>query len=99
MNGQGHERLIKGGLTVQSGLYATINKTGLNGFLSSRHLGRPFVTTKIATSADGFISAKAGQQTWLTNEQSRRYVHDLRSRVDGLLTGIQTVLVLSLIHI
>ena len=93
VNGQGHERLIKGGLTVQSGLYAAINKTGLSGFLSSRRRGRPFVTTKIATSADGFISAKAGQQTWLTNEQSRRYVHDLRSRVDGLLTGIQTVLV------
>lgn len=93
VNGQGHKRLIKGGLTVQSGLYAAINKTGLSGFLSSRRRGRPFVTTKIATSADGFISAKAGQQTWLTNEQSRRYVHDLRSRVDGLLTGIQTVLV------
>ena len=92
VNGQGHARLIKGGLTVQNGLYADINKTGLSGFLSSRRRGRPFVTSKIATSADGFISAKAGQQTWLTNEQSRRYVHDLRSRVDGLLTGIQTVL-------
>jgi len=93
VNGQGCRRLIKSGLSVQNGLYADICKTGLSGFLSSRRRGRPYLTSKIATSADGFISAQAGQQTWLTNEQSRRYVHDLRSRMDGLLTGIQTVLV------
>ena len=93
VNGQGFRRLIKSGLSVQNGLYADICKTGLSGFLSSRRRGRPYLTSKIATSADGFISAQAGQQTWLTNEQSRRYVHDLRSRMDGLLTGIQTVLV------
>ena len=93
VNGQGCRRLIKSGLSVQNGLYADICKTGLSGFLSSRRRGRPYLISKIATSADGFISAQAGQQTWLTNEQSRRYVHDLRSRMDGLLTGIQTVLV------
>ena len=46
VNGQGHKRLIKGGLTVQSGLYAAINKTGLSGFLSSRRRGRPLCDHK-----------------------------------------------------
>lgn len=93
VNGQGRARLANAGVAVQSGLYQHIAKTGLDGFLSSRRRSRPFVISKVATSADGFISAEAGKQTWLTNEVSRRYVHDLRSRVDGLITGIQTVLV------
>jgi len=93
VNGKGHGRLIESGVIVHSGLLAQISTQGLSGFLSSRRRKQPYLISKIATSADGFISAQAGQQTWLTNEQSRRYVHDLRSRVDGLITGIQTVLI------
>lgn len=93
VNGKGRARLIEGGIDVQSGLCEQTAASGLSGFLSSRQRNRPYLISKIATSADGFISAAAGEQTWLTNDVSRRYVHDLRSRVDGLITGIQTVLV------
>ena len=91
VNGQGHARLIDGGVSVQSGLCTEEAAAGLTGFLASRRLSRPYLTSKIATSADGFISAETGKQTWLTNEVSRAYVHDLRSRVDAVLTGIGTV--------
>ena len=91
VNGQGHASLINGGVSVQSGLCSQEAATGLRGFLASRRLSCPYLTSKIATSADGFISAKTGHQTWLTNEVSRAYVHDLRSRVDAVLTGIETV--------
>lgn len=93
VNGKGRARLIDGGVDVDSGLCEQVALSGLNGFLSSRRRNRPYLTSKIATSADGFISAAAGQQTWLTNDVSRMYVHDLRSRMDGLITGIETVLV------
>ena len=91
VNGQGHASLIDGGVSVQSGLCFQEAAAGLSGFLASRRLSAPHLTSKIATSTDGFISAKTGQQTWLTNEVSRAYVHDLRSRVDAVLTGIETV--------
>ena len=91
VNGQGHARLIDSGVSVQSGLCAQEAAAGLKGFLASRRLSFPYLTSKIATSADGFISAEAEQQTWLTNEVSRAFVHDLRSRVDAVLTGIGTV--------
>ena len=53
---------------------------------------RPFISSKIATSSDGFISQTGDAPTQLTNETSRRYVHDLRSRADLLVTGIGTIL-------
>lgn len=93
VDGQGRARLVNAGLTVENGLYAEVAAAGLSGFLSSRRHKKPHLISKIATSTDGFISAEAGQQTWLTNEVSRAFVHDLRSRMDGLLTGIETVLV------
>ena len=91
VNGKGHAKLIDGGVSVQSGLCAQEAASGLTGFLASRRLSFPYLTSKIATSADGFISAETQQKTWLTNEVSRAFVHDLRSRVDAVLTGIRTV--------
>ena len=93
VNGRGRDKLIVGGVLVQCGLCEEEATAGLSGFLASRRFSRPYLTSKIATSADGFIAAEVGQQTWLTNDVSRVYVHDLRSRVDAILTGIETVLI------
>lgn len=62
------------------------------GFLSRKKINRPFISVKMATSRDGYITAKAGTQTWLTNEISRRFVHDRRSRCDVMLTTAETIL-------
>lgn len=61
------------------------------GFLSRQMRNRPFVRLKMASSADGFIAKEAGKQTWLTGAISRRYVHDMRSRHDVILTGAGTL--------
>ena len=61
------------------------------GFLSHHQKARPFIFMKIATSQDGFITAKKGTQTWLTGAVSKRYVHDLRSRCDVMLTSSGTI--------
>ena len=93
VNGQGRDKLVAGGVSVQYGLCEEEAAAGLSGFLALRRFSRPYLTSKIATSADGFISAKIGQQTWLTNDVSRVYAHNLRSRVDAVLTGIETILI------
>ena len=54
--------------------------------------GFPFVTLKAALSLDGKIATRVGDSKWISNEQSRANVHRLRSRVDGILVGIGTVL-------
>ncbi len=51
-----------------------------------------FVTVKIAESLDGKIATSKGESRWISNELSRIYVHKLRSRVDAVMVGINTVL-------
>jgi diaminohydroxyphosphoribosylaminopyrimidine deaminase/5-amino-6-(5-phosphoribosylamino)uracil reductase len=50
----------------------------------------PYVTMKIAYTKDFRISGFNGK--YVTSEPSRRYVHALRSRIDAVLVGINTVL-------
>lgn len=53
--------------------------------------GRPWVIVKTAMSLDGRITRQPGRSQWLTSELARNRVHTLRARVDGILTGGETV--------
>jgi len=92
VSGKGHNQLESAGIVVHAGLSGMRAEQVMAGFLGRQRKFRPFISSKIATSSDGFISAIAGAPTQLTNETSRRYVHDLRSRADLLVTGIGTIL-------
>ena len=92
VNGRGHAMLADAGIQVSSGLLGEPARDIMAGFLASKTKNRPAITSKIALSKDGFIAAKRGQQTWLTGDVTKRFTHDLRSRHDAVLTGIDTVL-------
>jgi diaminohydroxyphosphoribosylaminopyrimidine deaminase/5-amino-6-(5-phosphoribosylamino)uracil reductase len=62
------------------------------GFFSTIQRKRPWVTLKIASSADGFIAPEDGIQQWITSPASRHHGHLLRYRHDAILTGIGTAL-------
>ena len=54
--------------------------------------GMPLVTLKFAMSLDGKIATRTGDSKWITCEESRRYVHELRAQSDVIMAGIGTVL-------
>jgi diaminohydroxyphosphoribosylaminopyrimidine deaminase/5-amino-6-(5-phosphoribosylamino)uracil reductase len=53
--------------------------------------GRPFVIAKTAMTLDGWTATSTGHSRWVTSERSRQWVHRLRSRVDGIMVGVGTV--------
>ena len=52
----------------------------------------PFIVVKTAMTLDGKIATVSGDSKWITNEKSRKFVHQLRDLYDGILIGIGTVL-------
>lgn len=61
-------------------------------FLKRVATGLPWVICKWAQTLDGAIATATGDSRWVSNERSRRWVHRLRSRVDGVMVGVGTVL-------
>lgn len=92
VSGAGAQMLKDAGIDVRSGLLSSQAEQVMAGFLMRIKTSRPYISSKIATSCDGFISHTHDSPTKLTGAVSQRFVHDLRSRSDALLTGAGTVL-------
>ena len=91
--GGGAQELRAAGVDVETGVLADEVALGpLEAWLTSRRLGRPFVTWKYAATLDGRSAAADGTSRWITGEQSRADVHRLRGEVDAVLAGAGTVL-------
>lgn len=52
---------------------------------------RPYLALKMAMSLDGRITSKPGVQEWITSEEERLYVRDLRIAYDAVMVGAGTV--------
>jgi diaminohydroxyphosphoribosylaminopyrimidine deaminase/5-amino-6-(5-phosphoribosylamino)uracil reductase len=52
---------------------------------------RPYTALKMAMSLDGAITSRPGVQEWITSEEERAYVRDLRIAYDAVLVGARTV--------
>jgi diaminohydroxyphosphoribosylaminopyrimidine deaminase / 5-amino-6-(5-phosphoribosylamino)uracil reductase len=57
-------------------------------WLTWARLGRPFVTYKVAVSVDGRVTVPGSR--WVSGEESRRLVHELRARSDAVAVGMGT---------
>ncbi|MEE9284158.1 MAG: bifunctional diaminohydroxyphosphoribosylaminopyrimidine deaminase/5-amino-6-(5-phosphoribosylamino)uracil reductase RibD [Dehalococcoidia bacterium] len=51
----------------------------------------PFVYAKFAVSLDGKTATRTGDSRWISGEESRRWVHRMRSIVDAVMVGANTV--------
>ena len=54
-----------------------------------KSLGRPFVTYKVAVTIDGHVALPG--RRWISGDESRRLVHELRAASDAVAVGMGTV--------
>lgn len=92
VNGRGIEMLAERGVALQIGVEAEAARHVMAGFLMRTSQERPLVTLKTATSIDGMIALEDGAKRWITGPLMRRFIHLQRSRNDGLLSAVGTVL-------
>lgn len=91
--GKGFEALRAAGIDTSIDERFTAEAEKLNEpFAHFMRTGRPLVTLKAAVTLDGKIAAPEDNRGWITSEQAREHVQQLRHAADAILTGIGTVL-------
>ena len=92
VQGKGVEILRKAGIDVKVGLRSEEARRLNEVFVTFQQKKRPFFVMKSALSLDGKIATKMGESKWISNEESRAYANRLRSVMDAVLVGINTVI-------
>ncbi|MFK7767529.1 MAG: bifunctional diaminohydroxyphosphoribosylaminopyrimidine deaminase/5-amino-6-(5-phosphoribosylamino)uracil reductase RibD [Mariniblastus sp.] len=92
VNGNGIKHLKENGIDVTVGVLEGEAQTLLAPFAKLITTQKPWIIGKWAMTLDGKIATSTGDSKWISNEQSREIVHQIRGRVDGVMVGIGTVL-------
>lgn len=93
VHGKGLAKLKAAGIETSVGTLEQEVRKLNEAFFTFHEKNRPFVAIKFATSLDGKMATATGDSKWITNEKTRLYVRGLRAEYQGLLVGINTILV------
>jgi diaminohydroxyphosphoribosylaminopyrimidine deaminase/5-amino-6-(5-phosphoribosylamino)uracil reductase len=93
VGGEGFRKLREVGIEVEISSEHTAEAQNLNEpFVHFMRHHRPLVMLKAAVTLDGKIAAPDDNKGWITSEQARAHVQQLRHTSDAIMTGIGTVL-------
>lgn len=92
VNGKSIKILKSKGIEVKLGIKEKAAQRLNEYFIKYITTQTPFVILKAAMSLDGKVATKMGHSKWVTNELSRKCVHQLRNQIDATLVGIETIL-------
>lgn len=91
VSGRGIERLRAGGIRVEVGVAEAECRELIEPWSKYIRTREPFVLCKVASTLDGRIATRTGASRWITSEEARAEVHELRSAFDAVLVGVGTV--------
>ena len=90
VSGRGIAALRAAGVEVTTGV-CEVAALRLNApYLKRLRTGRPWVIAKWAMTLDGRIATHTGESRWVSCEESRELVHEIRGRVDAVMVGRET---------
>jgi diaminohydroxyphosphoribosylaminopyrimidine deaminase/5-amino-6-(5-phosphoribosylamino)uracil reductase len=87
--GEGNRRMVQAGIEVVVADHAPSRKLH-EGFISRVERGQPFVTAKLAVSADGMIGRPLAANVPITGEAARAFTHLQRATSDAVMIGGST---------
>jgi diaminohydroxyphosphoribosylaminopyrimidine deaminase/5-amino-6-(5-phosphoribosylamino)uracil reductase len=90
VNGNGIRKLKAAGIKVKTNILKKECEELNKFFIKFVTKNLPFVSLKIAQSIDGKIALSNFYSKWITGDESRKYVHKLRSEYDAVLIGKNT---------
>lgn len=91
VNGGGQKLLTNSGITVIGNVMNEEAKKIYSGYIMNRKHKRPKVILKMACSLDGKIALDKNKRNQITNQSVKKVVHIMRSEVDGILVGSNTI--------
>lgn len=89
--GGGIARLQAAGIEVLVGVEEADCRLLNEAFIHRILYQRPFGILKYAMTLDGKIATTSGHSAWITNQEARQEVHQLRSACDAVIVGSNTV--------
>ncbi len=90
--GRGLQLLRNRGIEVVSGVLAAEAERLNRPFFMVMRAHRPFVTMKVALSADRKVAGGRGERTQLTSADANRHIHRERAETDAVAIGSGTLL-------
>lgn len=90
--GNGVRLLREKGIQVETGILEKECLELNEIFFHFIRTGMPFVAMKYAMTLDGKIAAYTGDSKWVTGENARKHVHELRNKYSAIMAGVDTVL-------
>ena len=90
-NGKGKKELERSRVKVRTGILAEEAARLNEVFIKYVTKKMPFVTIKAAESLDGKIATRTMDSRWITSDAARDYSHRLRSQMDAVLVGVNTI--------
>lgn len=92
VSGRGIAMLREAGIEVDAGALEAEGRQSLAAYLTRQTKNRPYVTLKLAVSADGMIGREGAGQVAITGPEARAQVQALRAETDAILVGIGTAI-------
>ena len=90
--GGGLAKLRAAGIEVTTGVLEKEARALNAPYLTRQTKRRPWIIGKWAMTLDGKIATRTGASYWVSSDQSRRRVHQLRSRMDAIMVGSRTAM-------
>lgn len=88
--GKGIAKLKEEGVEVDLGLLKEEALDFNKRFFTSINKNRPYIILKWAETKDGFVARKNYDSKWISNEYSRKLVHQWRTEEDAIMVGTNT---------